>query len=365
MKVRPFKTKWRADAGIINGKRIQKVFDKRKDAELWIKIQGNRQQESRIGMRRLSHGREQIAFMAYEVLDKHGVTDDHVLLDAVKRFCASTAPGKRTPLSDAAKAFERDLNFGNRSPVYVEQIGNVLNRFLGTFSDRQLNDITSTDILEWLQKNCASPANKANRRRELKVFFGWAVRKGLISENPVDRVPRVSVDRGKPEFLTVAQVKSALKHLNDYDRAMFAIMVFAGLRPSEAEALHWEDVKLDRGFLEATRGFRPDNRNVRISENLVAWLRPLAGTDKVFKGHSRRWRDRVQDAIEIEAEPLKPWIQDICRHTFASYHLEKHKDAANLANEMGHRSNVRMLFSHYRDRVDPDAAKAFWEIYPN
>ncbi len=79
MKVRPFKDKWRADAGVVNGKRVQKVFEKRKDADLWIKIQDNRHQESRIGMRRLSHGREQIAFMAYEVLDKHGVTDDHAL----------------------------------------------------------------------------------------------------------------------------------------------------------------------------------------------------------------------------------------------------------------------------------------------
>jgi integrase len=106
----------------------------------------------------------------------------------------------------------------------------------------------------------------------------------------VDRVPRVTVDRGRPEILTIDQIKSALKHLEGADRALFAVMVFAGLRPSEAEGLHWEDIKLDRKFRENKRGFRADNRNVRLSDNLIAWLKPLQRTGLVFPGHTRRWR---------------------------------------------------------------------------
>ncbi len=147
--------------------------------------------------------------------------------------------------------------------------------------------------------------------------------------------------------------------------ALFAIMVFTGLRPSEAEALQWDDIKLDRGFLEAKRGLRADNRNVRFSQNLVEWLSPMWNKEgKIFVGSTRRWRDRVQRAMAVDAELLPVWPQDILRHTFGSYHLEAFKNAAETAYEMGHRGNPRMLYAHYRELVTPEAAKAFWEIKP-
>jgi integrase len=150
-----------------------------------------------------------------------------------------------------------------------------------------------------------------------------------------------------------------------------AVSVFAGLRPSEAEALRWEHVKLDRGFLEVVRAKTRDRRNVALSANLVAWLKPLErDSGAVFEGHSRRWRDRVQKAIakpvtaDIEAGPLAKWPQDVLRHTYGSYHLEKHHNAPETAHQMGHQGNPRMLFNHYRDLVAPEDATAFWEIMP-
>jgi integrase len=363
VKIRPYGEKWRADAGMVLGRRTQKVFDKKVHAELWLRSQDRVRQDTKIGIRRISQAREQIAALAFDYLDKHGF-EQEMLLDAVRRFCAVASPGKPTPLLDALKGFERDLHFANRSPVYVEQITRQLNRFLRDFSDRKMHEITSEEIFQWLSTNCASPSNRSNRRRELKVFFSWAVRQGIITENPIDRIPRITVDRGRPEILTVPQVRSALENLEGQDRALFAVMVFAGLRPSEAEALQWEDIKLDRGFLEAKRGFRADNRNVRLSDNLVDWLEPLRTEGLVFKGHTRRWRDRVQRAISTDAEALPVWPQDVLRHSFGSYHLEKHKDAVNTAHEMGHRGNPRMLYAHYRELVTPEAAEEFWKIIP-
>jgi len=155
--------------------------------------------------------------------------------------------------------------------------------------------------------------------------------------------------------------------LSDADRGLFAVSVFAGLRPSEAEAVQWEHVKLDRGFLEVVRAKTRDRRNVALSANLVAWLKPLErDSGPVFGGHSRRWRDRVMKAIaaEEEADPLAQWPQDLLRHTYGSYHLEKHHNATEMAHEMGHQGNPRMLYNHYRELVTPEDATAFWEILP-
>jgi integrase/recombinase XerD len=166
----------------------------------------------------------------------------------------------------------------------------------------------------------------------------------------------------------VDQVKSALKHLSDADRGLFAVCVFAGLRPSEAEAVQWEHVKLDRGFLEVVRAKTRDRRNVALPTNLIAWLKPLErDSGPVFAGHSRRWRDRVMKAIaaEDEAEALAQWPQDLLRPTYGSYHLEKHHNAPETAHQMGHQGNPRMPFNHYRDLVTLEDATAFWEIVPS
>ena len=364
MKIREFGDgKWRADAGVVLGRRTQKVFEKQKDAELWLKKQEKIKSDDRLGIRRISQAREHLASLAFEHLGKHGLDDDS-LLDAVRRYCSIAAPKKKTELRDAIAAFERDLAFGNRSPVYIEQIGRQLARFHRSFADEALHEFDGEKIRDWLEKNCQTAANRQNRRRELRVFFSWCLKQGLIGENPVDRVPRITVDRGRPEILTIDQIKSALKHLKGPDRALFAVMTFTGLRPSEAEAIHWEDIKLDRKFLEVKRGFRADNRNVTLSGNLIAWLKPLQATGLVFPGHTRRWRDRVQKAIKEDADPLAEWPQDVLRHCFGSYHLEKHHDATNTAHEMGHRGNPKMLFAHYRELVTPEAADAFWKIVP-
>jgi integrase len=371
MKIRGFGDgRYRADAGLVHGNRTQKVFSTKKDAELWLKQQEKIKRDDRIGIRHISAGREQWAAAAFELLEKNGL-DDGEILEAVKRYCSIAAPARRTPLKTALESFERDLILANRSPIYIKQFGRQARRFYRAFEGMSLHEITGDHIREWLEVNCTTAANRANRRRELRVFFSWCQKQKLIADNPADKVPRITVERGRPETLTLNQVRSALKHLSDTDRALFLVGVFAGLRPSEAEALRWEDVKLSRSFLTVVRTNTRDNRNVALSANLVAWLKPLErDSGKVFEGHGRRWRDRVQKAIalsyadDVEPEPLKEWPQDVLRHTYGSYHLEKHHNATETAHEMGHKGNPRTLFNHYRDLVEPEAASAFWDIMP-
>lgn len=365
MKIRPFgKGKVRADAGVILGKRTTKVFDTKKDAELWLKGQAKVRAENRLGLQRLSTTRQQIAVRCFEELDDHEL-DEELMFQAVRAFCETASPDNQTLLTDAIKMLHKDMEFRNSSPVYIDQICRQLGSFARSFPGALLHQITGEMIQEWLETNCESASNRKNRRRDISVLFSKMVLKGLVKENPVDRISKVIVHRGRPDILTVDQVRSAVKHLDGEDRALFAIMTFAGLRPSEAEALDWADVDLDREFLVAKRGHGADNRNIDLSPNLVAWLRPLAfGGGQVFNGHTRRWRDRVQRAIATEATPLEVWAQDVLRHSYASYHLEKHHDATGLAHQMGHRGNTQMLYAHYRQLVTPEDALAFWEIAP-
>jgi integrase len=60
---------------------------------------------------------------------------------------------------------------------------------------------------------------------------------------------------------------------------------------------------------------------------------------------------------------MKSWPTNALRHSFASYHLAHHKNAASTAAELGHTSPV-MLYRHYREVVLPDAAAAWWQVVP-
>jgi len=57
------------------------------------------------------------------------------------------------------------------------------------------------------------------------------------------------------------------------------------------------------------------------------------------------------------------WPKNALRHSFASYHISKFKDAAALALEMGHRT-TNLIFSHYREVVTPDKAEDYWQLAP-
>ena len=74
------------------------------------------------------------------------------------------------------------------------------------------------------------------------------------------------------------------------------------------------------------------------------------------------WRDRLQKlAKRLESETK--WPRNGLRHSFGSYHLAFHQDAARTALEMGHES-TKMLFAHYRARVAKEAASQYWNILP-
>lgn len=57
------------------------------------------------------------------------------------------------------------------------------------------------------------------------------------------------------------------------------------------------------------------------------------------------------------------WPADCLRHTFGSMHYAQHKNIGDTMQEMGH-TNSRTFLTHYRERVKPKEANAFWKIRP-
>jgi hypothetical protein len=60
---------------------------------------------------------------------------------------------------------------------------------------------------------------------------------------------------------------------------------------------------------------------------------------------------------------LRKWPDNDQRHTYATYHLAHHENAAALALHLGH-TNTALIFAHYRLPVSRAAAALYWTITP-
>ncbi len=130
--------------------------------------------------------------------------------------------------------------------------------------DRRLDSITSGDAEEWRvwlategnqrENGRGKLADNTVRRRTGRVrqFFGYAIKKGIISKNPFDGLAAsVHGNTKRQQFVTRPEIDLALEAATCPElRAVIALSRFGGLRvPSEVVRLTWQDVDLEAGRL--------------------------------------------------------------------------------------------------------------------
>ena len=103
-----------------------------------------------------------------------------------------------------------------------------------------------------------------------------------------------------------------------------------------------------------------DRRIVDMSDNLVEWLLSCRKeSNALLPGNFRRKRWALCRTMN-----WKDWPDDILRHSYGSYHLAKHRNAALTAEQMGHK-NARMLYAHYREVVkEASTIEEYWKLTP-
>ena len=251
-----------------------------------------------------------------------------------------------------------------KSRAHVADLKCRLLRFARAHKGRLAASITTADINAWLLGiKCASQTRK-NHRCAIHNLFSFCVSRGYAASNPVTQAARVKVPPAPIGILSVSEAHRLLLACRQDILPAVAVGLFAGLRREEIARLDWKEIDLDRGYIEvkAAKSKTARRRLVEISPNLRTWLAPyrqLAGP--VSPTHAT-YRRHV--ATAAQAGGIQKWPHNAARHSFASYHLALHQDAAATALQLGH-TESRTLFEHYRELVHPEDAKAFWQITPD
>ena len=105
-------------------------------------------------------------------------------------------------------------------------------------------------MIDRLKNEGASGSSVRGVVTATSAMFRYAVRRGIVATNPVRLLERGDRPSGKrqtePRYLDREQIDRFLAELGDEYRPIAATLAFAGLRVSEALALRWRDVDLER-----------------------------------------------------------------------------------------------------------------------
>ena len=215
-------------------------------------------------------------------------------------------------------------------PGTAEIFGHVRRCLIGYFGvEKPLGEITPGDADDWRrwladsENGQALGPNTVRRRCGIaKQFFRAAVRRKLITENPLGDMKGIEVRAARDKFYFVTREEAAkvLDACPDSQwQLIFALSRYGGLRcPSEHLALTWGDVDWERGRMrvrspKTAHHEGKESRLVPIFPELrpyleAAWEQAEPGTVYVItrtRDSSQNWRTPLIRIIERAG--LTPW----------------------------------------------------------
>jgi len=247
-----------------------------------------------------------------------------------------------------------------RNAAYLESVASRLGRFVREHKGAVVATFDTGVLNRWLASLPHAPGTRNTFRRDLVTLFSFSTDHGYCERNVAEKTDKAT-DIDKPVgILTPAQASALLAACDDDMIPYIAIGLFAGLRASEIQKLNWAEVDLESGHIEVTAAKAKTRRRrlVPISDNLAAWIRPLAKLSGPVVPEDLKKRFK---AVRKTAK-LKQWPNNALRHSFGSYRLAQCQDAPRVSLEMG--NSPQMVFAHYRELVKPKDAANYWNLLP-
>jgi site-specific recombinase XerD len=137
--------------------------------------------------------------------------------------------------------------------LYLTDLRKRLNRFARDFGTRPIAAITVEELDDWLRNLECAPKTRANFRANIGVLFSYAERRRMIDTNPVKRTSAPKLVDKAPEIFSINELTALLNSAQSTSPdvvPMLTVAAFAGLRDAEIKRLDWNEVNLERGFIE-------------------------------------------------------------------------------------------------------------------
>jgi integrase len=345
----------------LNGKRQRKFFRTKEAAEralASVKVKLRKEGENAL---LITDTLRIEAFDCFKLLKPYGAS----LKDAVRFYIAHhEAASKSCTVEAAVDEYLKIQRLKRRSDRHIADLKYRLGVFKERFGTMLISSLSVHDSENWLHGLGQSPKSLNNFHIAISALLSFAVKRSYAMVNPFDAIDKVRVPAKAPGILSPEECENLLNAAGDDILPLVSIQAFCGVRSAETLRLNWSDIDLTRGFVqiaaEQAKGAR--RRLVEMPANLKAWLLPDGARTGMLWPWSHKEYYRRLEVARIKAR-IGKWPSNALRHSYASYHLAYHQNAATLALQMGHTSQA-MIFSNYREVVTRQDAEQYWGIKP-
>lgn len=284
---------------------------------------------------------------------------------------------KKAPVPTLGDVIERFLSEYRRPRIkdidrYRAFAQAALRRALPALGGKRIDAVTGRDIAKLRDTMAGEYAASSIKTTlaYLSATYTWAMRAGLLAENPCRHVERPRTEPAL-DFLSRNEVTALLSHAKTHAAdvyPMLAMAIYTGLRKGELCGLRWRDIDVTtrrltiaRSYAGAPKSGKP--RHLRLPDVLVPvldeWSRrcPKTNEDLVFPARRRdgTWglpRDASVlfglPALLRDAGcrvPAHPW--HTLRHTFASHFVMAGGNILTLQKILGHTDvKITLVYAH-------------------
>lgn len=222
-------------------------------------------------------------------------------------------------------------------------------------------------LVEELHAEGRAASTIQNVLNPLQVICRRALRDGELALDPTDGLELPAVRGRRDRIEAPERAAELLRALPAEERALWATMLYAGLRRGEARALRWRAVDFDHRVLRVERAWDDHEGEIEVKSDAGRRVVPMAGTLRSeLAAHKLRTGRDGTDLVfgRTAADPfvpstirrrareawnsagLEPLTPHEARHCAASYLIAAGLNAKQLSVYIGH-SDIRTTYNRY------------------
>lgn len=249
-----------------------------------------------------------------------------------------------------------------------------LNQLKPFFGSLPIRNITRAACDRWVAARSPqiAPSTFNNERETLSLVFEYAIREGIILEDPSSHIRRRKLPKNELIIPSVDQFSVMIRTMRSLDvryrkaADLVELMAYSGMRLGEATSIKWKDIDFDKGKFTVTGG-KSGTKNsevrvvplfpaleaflkrlkARVSHNPEGLISPIGNAKKA-----------INKACELAALPH--FNHHSMRHFFVSNAIEVGVDFKTIAAWVGHKDGgilVAQTYGHLRDPHSEAMAK--------
>jgi integrase len=242
-----------------------------------------------------------------------------------------------------------------------------------------LRELTPELIARWQSSGLTTGAGTVAVRQSLGLLGNMlqrAVESGRIPTNPARLVRKVPLPRrSEVRPLAPVTIEAMRAAASPRDAMLLSLLAYAGLRPGEALALRWADVRERTLLIQRAVSLGAEKDTKTTKHRTVRLLSPLAADLREWRMRSGRPPDGAlivgsADGEHWSEEAYKSWRRKAfhralsaagvqrarpydLRHSFASLLLHEGRSVIYVARQLGHGAQLTLsTYGHVIDELE-------------